>query len=710
MRRMVLLFLIAPALLLTQVNCGTTVKTARDSGISGIGPTNTQAGAMTATEMLLKGSGVTNSSSTNVQAGAMTATGVTARAQESPRPGQAWTNSLGMEFVPVPGTEVLFCKWETRVRDFEAFVKDTGYDATKGVYSLKKGNWGQLDNTWKNPGFAQDGTHPVVGVNWNDAKAFCIWLTEKERKVGRLKFGQEYRLPEDWEWSGAVGLDEDKNGAPKDKDDKIKDVYPWGRNWPPPNDAGNYAGSEAKDADWTLTATNGFRDNHPRTAPVGSYRTNDLGICDLGGNVWEWCEDKLAGGRVLRGGSWHDNFAGDLLSSHRNHFESGVRFVDYGFRVVVVVPAEAIVPDYDPTNTQACGRVAEEAASDPKDGPQPRLVATNGLGMGFVSVPGSDGASNPKESLRPDLVVTNGLGVGPGSVPHKKASSKLKECPQPRLAGTNSLGMELGSVPKEGPPPRLQWTNSLGMGFVSVPRTEVLFCKWETRVKDFEQFVTETGYDATNEVYSLRDGIWGQYGDSWTNPGFAQSETNPVVGVSWYDAQAFCKWLTGKERKAGLLRASQEYRLPRDWEWSVAVGLNEDKNGTPKDKDGKVKDVYPWGREWPPPSDAGNYAGSEAKGADWTWTPIEGFCDEYPRTAPVGSFKANKFRIYDLGGNVWEWCMDFYKGSTGDRVLRGGSWDNSGTRSLLSSRHIGYSPDLRLVSIGFRVVVAQSVR
>lgn len=73
-----------------------------------------------------------------------------------------------MKFVPVPGTAVLFSIWETRVQEFEAFVRETGYD------------WAE------DPGFPQGPTHPVVKINEADAKAFCAWLMEKERAAGRL--------------------------------------------------------------------------------------------------------------------------------------------------------------------------------------------------------------------------------------------------------------------------------------------------------------------------------------------------------------------------------------------------------------------------------------------------------------------------------------------------------------------------------------------
>jgi formylglycine-generating enzyme required for sulfatase activity len=265
---------------------------------------------------------------------------VTLKRPEGPQVDRPWTNSLGMEFVPVPGTEVLFCKWETRVKDFETFAKETGYDAMAGMCSLKRGNWGENGDTWKSPGFAQESTHPVCGVSWDDAQAFCKWLTGKERKSGRLKPGQEYRLPRDWEWSVAVGLDEEKNGTPRDNHCTIGGVYPWGRDWPPPKDAGNYAGSEAKDADRRRTVIDGFSDGYARTAPVGSFKANGLGICDLGGNVWEWCEDFYdgnSGARVLRGGSWGNYETLALLSPFRGFSVSVKRYDLYGFRAVVSV-------------------------------------------------------------------------------------------------------------------------------------------------------------------------------------------------------------------------------------------------------------------------------------------------------------------------------------------------------------------------------------
>jgi hypothetical protein len=241
-------------------------------------------------------------------------------------------NSLGMKFVPVRvggGKRVLFSVWETRMKDYAAYA-----NTVSGV-----------DGSWKNPESSGKKVTPsvdcpVVNVSWEDAKAFAKWLTEKERKEGRIPDGAEYRLPTDDEWSWAVGIGErEGGGSPKEKDEKLKDVYPWGTGWPPPNGAGNYGDATAKEAFPSWTVIEGYRDGHATTSPVGSFRANSNGLYDLGGNVWEWCEDfydGTSGNRVLRGGSWVYRDRGLLLSSYRYINSPDYRYDFNGFRLVLV--------------------------------------------------------------------------------------------------------------------------------------------------------------------------------------------------------------------------------------------------------------------------------------------------------------------------------------------------------------------------------------
>jgi tetratricopeptide (TPR) repeat protein len=230
-----------------------------------------------------------------------------------------------------------------------------------------------------------------------------------------------------------------------------------------------------------------------------------------------------------------------------------------------------------------------------------------------------------------------------------------------------------------------KFINSLSMEFVPVSGTDVHFSVWETRVQDYQVFAQQTGRD-------------------WDEPSFPQGPTHPAVNVSWLDAKAFCDWLTREERKAGWLDEEQGYRLPTDAEWSWALGIGDrETRGTPKEKDGKVKNVYPWGTKWPPPNGAGNYDGGLdcKEGRNFV---IAGYRDGYTHTAPVGSFPPKGMQLFDLGGNVAEWCEDWESDERRYRVFRGGAWVDVSATSIASSARDSSAPQTRHSHVGFRVV------
>jgi formylglycine-generating enzyme required for sulfatase activity len=212
-------------------------------------------------------------------------------------------NTLKMEFVPVKATPgLLWSRWETRVQDYEVFCRDTGHAHEK-------------------PSFSQGDDHPVVNASFEDAQAFCEWLSKKERKT--------YRLPTDHEWSGAVGIgaQENASASPKSKHEGVKGVYPWGSAWPPPQGCGNLSS-------WLKV------DSFDTTSPAGRFKPTSDGLYDLSGNVLEWCDSECVPGypqRVLRGGSFAGLAGSGLLSSDRDSDFPASEQDCIGFRVVLVV-------------------------------------------------------------------------------------------------------------------------------------------------------------------------------------------------------------------------------------------------------------------------------------------------------------------------------------------------------------------------------------
>ena len=215
--------------------------------------------------------------------------------------------------------------------------------------------------------------------------------------------------------------------------------------------------------------------------------------------------------------------------------------------------------------------------------------------------------------------------------------------------------------------PSAQSVNSLGMEFVKVSNDGLFLCKWEVRVRDYKPFAEELKV-------------------KWPDPSFKQADDHPAVNVSWEDAVRFCRWLTSKEHESGNLPAGSKYRLPSSREWSLAAGLSGD------GAEAKKSRSFAWGDDWPPPLKAGNYA--QGLGVD-----------SFTNTAPVGSFPANSKGLYDLGGNVWEWCSDNYESAIDFHVLRGASWRMRNASDLLLANRIGNISGLRIPVYGFRVAL-----
>jgi formylglycine-generating enzyme required for sulfatase activity len=235
--------------------------------------------------------------------------------------------------------------------------------------------------------------------------------------------------------------------------------------------------------------------------------------------------------------------------------------------------------------------------------------------------------------------------------------------------------------------------------------------KYELTRGQFRIFIEATGYKTDAEKDAK--GGWGvnrqlQKAEqspiyNWTNAGFPQTDNHPVVNVSWNDAMAYCRWVTEEYGKRGC-------RLPTEAEWEYACRAGSTTRyatgETPRSVNGfgNVRDAS-LEAEWP--------------NQDFVEYPPFSFNDGAAFTSVAGKYKPNAFGLYDMHGNVWEWCSDWYdekyyarspgsdpKGpdSGSFRVLRGGSWDY-GPRRVRCAARLYFTPDARLSLIGIRLVL-----
>jgi serine/threonine protein kinase len=247
------------------------------------------------------------------------------------------------------------------------------------------------------------------------------------------------------------------------------------------------------------------------------------------------------------------------------------------------------------------------------------------------------------------------------------------------------------------------WTNSLGMKFVPLGADGAQICIWETRVRDFKEFASKSKFEVPRGLYTLEGSEWKMTERTWSDPGFEQTLDHPACGVSWNMAQSFCHWLTERERGTGKLPGPEaHYRLPTDFEWSQSIQAEVADRPAPMGND------FVWGRGFPAHANSGNFAGEEVLTGAWPsmFPTMRGYSDDFRATAPVGSFPANSRGIFDLAGNVWEWCEDGPATEPDFRWLRGGGWVDGGRDSLRIDSRGRFPRQTRVAAFGFRVVLA----
>lgn len=509
------------------------------------------------------------------------------------------TNSLGMSFVQIPGTTVLFATQETRVSDFEAFVKASGYAWTFKTH------------------FAQTSSDPVVGVNLKDALAFCNWLTDTERKAGKIKPDQTYRVPTNEEWSAAAGggaLRQEKLATEARLQETMRFV--WGLEWPPPKGAGNFEDKEIQDE-------GGAADGFAFTAPVGKFKPTTDGLYDLAGNAWEWTWDRELRSTpvgTLRGGSWAYFKRECLTANYVYEVPTDMRAPTTGFRCV-----------FEDRQRTARLKQAENAAE-----------------------------KQMEEQKKKDLLTR--------PVVDKSAVDKVL-----KASGAGMQPVDPSTLSKAVPGEPFK--NMLRMEFLPVEGLKILVGKTEVSTSQVEKWVKEEGRKLVPTH-------------------FDSGPTDPVVNISWEDANAYCAWLTELDRAAGLLPQKARYRLPTDVEWSTFAGLKDELGADPALRHQGNKEHYPWGT-WPPKPSQANLDAPKVKN----------FQDNYSYTAPVGSQIPNALGLHDLGGNVAEWCEDAWPGLPDEHVIRGGSWIMSSPEALLTSSRQHAARTAARFDLGLRCVI-----
>ena len=477
-------------------------------------------------------------------------------------------------------------------------------DFSMGKYEVTQGQWQEIMG--KNPSrFQQGDNYPVENVSWDEVQEFIKILNEKT--------GKNYRLPieAEWEYAARGGGKEIKYAGTSNEEE----LYRYA----------NFCDKNCENKRKTDSQNDGFRN----TAPVGRYKPNGLGLYDMSGNVWEWCQDWYAGdyykkspvknpegpdtgsNRVTRGGSWNSYATRYCRSSYRNDYDPSYENSRLGFRLVL-----------------------------------PQVISEGQREVETKQSP---------EALRGEGLKVQGKGEAQGEKP--AAKSPVKE----------TLKMEFVDIPS-------------GEFFMGSPESD--------KVKDNDEtpqhkVIIENGFSL--QKTEVTQGQWMAVMGS--NPSYFNEcgDDCPVENVSWDEGQEFIRRLN---EKTGM-----KYRLPTEAEWEYAARAGSTTRYPCGDDEGCLDDIA-----WYDANSGG-------------------------KTHPVGQKQPNAWGLYDMSGNVWEWCRDWYASDyykkspvknpegpeTGSaRVFRGGC-RGSNAGDCRSSYRFHHNPSYEDIALGFRLVLPQVI-
>jgi formylglycine-generating enzyme required for sulfatase activity len=266
------------------------------------------------------------------------------------------------------------------------------------------------------------------------------------------------------------------------------------------------------------------------------------------------------------------------------------------------------------------------------------------------------------------------------------------------VAALSGLLAAVGNTRAEPPAPK---DGPLGMKFVPLPKA-TFYMGWngqmgsaqKTKIKeDFEIAIHTVTQEQWEKVMGKNPSIFSREGkekDKVKDIKNEELKQFPVENVSWNDAQEFIKKLNEKEVNGGYV-----YRLPSEAEWEYAC-----RGGATSEEECSFRFYLE-----KPTNDL------SSKQANFNGGDPAGKAEEGPflrRTAKVGSYAPNKLGLYDMHGNVWQWCEDLNNAQRMDRVVRGGSWDfgagacDAATRNAAAPTNAGWNIGLRLARVQVR--------
>ena len=629
-------------------------------------------------------------------------------------------------------------------------------------------------------GVGKGDTHPVHSVNWYDVVKWCNAASERAGlqpvyyvsqggavyKTGTTVYidysKQGYRLPTEAEWEKAA-----RGGLSGKR-------FTWGDTIS--HKEANY---KANDSHWRYDVSGQRKDTfhpdfdgggRPHTSPVGSFPANGYGLYDMSGNVWEWCNDwydrsyysrspsidpegpALGSGRVRRGGGWFSH-ALHCRVAIRGYYSPDNRRNIYGFRLALSHKTQL--------GSNAAAQVSNPMARSESTGAtlEGRPPSSKSLVI-LEATYGAKGAFNDVLSTLNDKIVNDSITLqvnnrtmgGDPKVGTRKAlyiryaiegmeytktveEDRTLSLPEKKDRITEQR--RLHQATGKQTPPRQFPVPVDAHNFALIPAGAFTMGDGLDNMKDApEHEVKVSGfYMGTHEVSwrlwrEVRDWAVSNGYPDLADVGVGKGDTHPVHSVNWYDV---VKWCNAASERAGLQPvyyvsqggavyktgttvyidySKQGYRLPTEAEWEKAA------------RGGLSGKRFPWG-DTISHKEANYYANSSRFSYDVSGQRKATFHPDFdgggrPYTSPVGSFPANGYGLYDVSGNVWEWCNDWYESSyysrspgtdpqgpsTGSkRALRGSTWHNDAPFCRVADRNISI-PDFRSIFLGFRLALS----